>query len=118
MDNTRRVIGRNLSDLVQDPRGYVEQTAENAANTLRNVATDPMSYVGGGLGRVKFMDRAGREVTAPTQASLSGSLHSMGMIDDAAANRIYNLGGREAADPELLRLIEDEAIRRGRIYAR
>jgi hypothetical protein len=60
----------------------------------------------------------GKELTAPTQATLAGRSHSMGMVDDAGASRLYNMGGGAPVDPEMLRMIEDELARRGRVFAR
>jgi hypothetical protein len=46
---------------------------------------------------------------------MTGNLHSLGLVNDRGANALYNLGGKNAVDPELLSLIEDEMVRRGRV---
>lgn len=115
-DNKRRVAGMNLRDFVTNPIEYLDQTAYNASDSIRQAALDPMSYVGGGIGRVKVLGKGGIEYSAPTQAELAGRLHSLQMVDDRGARDIYRLGGNKAVDPEFLRLIEDEIIGRGRIF--
>lgn len=113
IDNARRVGMRNLSDLVQNPADYLDQTGYIAAQNMQEAVRDPASYIGGGIGRVIMKDAAGRVIgSAPTQAELAGRLHSMGMVDDLGANRLYNM---RSADPELLELVEREAVRRGRL---
>lgn len=52
MDNKRRVVGRNLSDLVQNPSDYLSMTAANIPQTVKEYGEDPMNFVGGGVGGV------------------------------------------------------------------
>lgn len=51
-DNKRRVMGRNLSDLVSDPSGTIPRLAETAGETLTQHFQDPMNFVGGGIGNI------------------------------------------------------------------
>ncbi len=115
-DNKRRVVGRNIADSIQNPRDYLALTAERGAQTLLENFQDPMNFVGGGIGRVKALGKAGEELggTYPTQASMVGNLRSMNLVSDSEASKLYNLGRakNEAVDPELLGLIEDEMVRR------
>ena len=53
-DNKRRVMGRNLSDLVSDPMGTVPRLAETAGETLTQHFQDPMNFVGGGVGHIAY----------------------------------------------------------------
>lgn len=46
-DNKRRVVGRNLSDLVQNPSDYLSMTAANIPKTVKEYGEDPMNFVGG-----------------------------------------------------------------------
>ncbi len=49
-DNKRRVVGRNLSDLVQNPSDYLSMTAANIPQTVKEYGEDPMNFIGGGAG--------------------------------------------------------------------
>lgn len=54
MDNKRRVVGRNLSDLVNNPQDYLTVVANELPNTVREYAADPMNFVGGGIGKIAY----------------------------------------------------------------
>jgi hypothetical protein len=114
IDQKKRLVGRNLSDLVENPNAVGEQWSDQLQQDVPEMMQDPGSYVGGGVGRIKMMGRAGDEYSAPTQAELAGRLHYLGLASPRNARDIYNLGGKKAVDPELLKLIEDEAVMRGR----
>jgi hypothetical protein len=116
MDNKRRVAGRNVADLAQNPSDYLSMTAANTPQTIREYGEDPMNFVGGGVGRVKGLNKnTGKmDETYPTQAALAGQAHSMGLVNPQQAQTIYGLRGEggKAVDPELLDLIEKELFRR------
>ena len=116
MDNKRRVAGRNISDLVQNPDDYLAMTTGNIPQTVKEYGEDPMNFVGGGVGRVKVLNKnTGKlDETYPTQAALAGQAHSMGLATPQQAQTIYGLRGEGggAVDPELLDLIEKELFRR------
>ena len=71
-----------------------------------------------GIGRTDELGRQIKSMTGgyPTQAELAGRLHYLGLVTPRGARDIYNLGKGErgGVDPELLKLIEDEAIKRGK----
>lgn len=50
IDSQRRTVGRNLSDLVRNPKDYLTGVANELPNTVREYASDPMNFVGGGAG--------------------------------------------------------------------
>jgi len=116
IDQKKRLVGRNLSDLVSNPQAVGQQWASQLQQDIPQMIQDPANYMpGGGIGRTKVMDASGRELySAPTQADLAGRLHSMGLVTPRGARDLYNLSGREALDPEFLRFIEEEAARRGK----
>ena len=107
--NTRRVVGRNLSDLVDDPASYLERTGDQAAITAQEYMNDPMNFVGGGVGQI-----AGR-ATGAGLASRVGTAHSMRLLNDQDAHRLYN--NPKEVSPELLDLLDlellDPRMRRG-----
>ena len=53
-DNKRRVVGRNLSDLVNNPADYLSMTAANIPQTVKEYGEDPMNFVGGGVGHIAY----------------------------------------------------------------
>ena len=52
IDNGRRTVGRNLSDLINSPKDYLEGVVNELPNTVRDYASDPMNFVGGKMGGV------------------------------------------------------------------
>ena len=54
VDNKRRVMGRNLSDLVHNPTDALPMIAERAGETLIDHFKDPMNFVGGGVGHIAY----------------------------------------------------------------
>lgn len=48
MDNKRRVVGRNLSDLINDPANALEKTADNTLQTVKELPNDPVNFLGVG----------------------------------------------------------------------
>lgn len=125
--STGNRVKRRMRDLLQDPMAATEQGVEYLADqggrprTVADVVERAMNPTEadadaamGFVGRTAF----GRGFTAPTQAELAGRLHSLGIIGPRSTNQLYRMGanGRQV-DPELLRLIEDEAIRKGRGFA-
>jgi len=116
IDQKKRLVGRNLSDLVENPNAVGEQWSDQLQQDVPEMMQDPGSYVGGGVGRTTLAGKPTTELrgSAPTQAELAGRLHYLGLASPRNARDIYNLGRKEAVDPELLKLIEDEAVMRGR----
>lgn len=55
MDNKRRVAGRNISDLVENPGDYLSGVANQLPHTVREYANDPMNFVGGGVGSLRLI---------------------------------------------------------------
>lgn len=50
VDNLKRKVGRNLSDLVTNPNMYAEKVAARLPQTVQQMANDPSNYIpGGGL---------------------------------------------------------------------
>jgi hypothetical protein len=54
MDNKRRVAGRNVSDLWNDPYNALQKTAYNTAQTVRELPDDPANFLGGGVGHIAY----------------------------------------------------------------
>ena len=50
VDNKRRVAGRNVSDLWNDPMNALQKTAANTLQTVRELPDDPANFIGGGMG--------------------------------------------------------------------
>lgn len=49
IDSRKRVVGRNLSDLVSNPRDYLQKVVERSPETIKDYMSDPMNFVGGGI---------------------------------------------------------------------
>jgi hypothetical protein len=76
-----------------------------------------------GIGRTDILGNQIKEMSKipgsyPTQAELAGRLYGLGVTGKQSTNKLYNMrgDGGGAVDPELLQLIENEAIRKGRGY--
>ena len=52
MDSKRRVAGRNLSDLINDPANALERTADNTLQTVKELPDDPANFLGVGMMKV------------------------------------------------------------------
>lgn len=48
LDSKRRVAGRNLSDLINDPANAIEKTADNTLQTVKELPDDPANFLGVG----------------------------------------------------------------------
>lgn len=103
LDNTRRVAGRNLSDLMNDPMGSLQKTAWNVPQLVKEYGEDPMNFIGGGVGRIGSKSAG--------LASRTGTMHQMGLIDDTEARRLFN--NPNELDPEFLDMMELELVKRG-----
>ena len=88
-DNKRRVAGRNISDLVQNPRDYLSMTAANIPQTVKEYGEDPMNFVGGGVGMI---------------ASSASRMHNMGVIGDQQLRRIVGRGSLDRTEQEMAEL--------------
>ena len=88
-DNKRRVMGRNISDLVQNPTDALPMIAERAGETLIDHFKDPMNFVGGGVGMI---------------ASSASRMHNMGVIGDQQLRRIVGRGSLDRTEQEMAEL--------------
>ncbi len=52
LDNKKRVFGRNMMDLVNDPKNALLNASENAQETILEYLSDPINFVGHGVGGV------------------------------------------------------------------
>jgi hypothetical protein len=64
-DNKRRVVGRNLSDLVNNPVDYLSMTAANIPQTVKEYGEDPMNFIGGGIGSIRMAPKNFLDLAAP-----------------------------------------------------
>jgi len=52
LDSKRRVAGRNLSDLINDPANAIEKTADNTLQTVKELPDDPANFLGVGMMKI------------------------------------------------------------------
>lgn len=92
LDNKRRVAGRNLSDLLNDPANALEKTADNTLQTVRELPDDPANFLGVGIlrnaplqaaatkhfGRTISPDETGFILDNGTRLDLSGRHYASG----------------------------------------
>lgn len=138
IDNTKRTVSRRLSDMFSNPVNYAQMIDDRAKNYNENVVPTiqgdsllnrplteddkrqknidlAMSMMPMGVGTTKAIGKNGEVLgNYPSHASMVGDMHSMNLISDAEAGKLWNLGKGEKTpvDPELLGLIQDEIVRR------
>lgn len=54
IDSRKRVVGRNLSDLVSNPLDYLQKVVERSPETIKEYVNDPMNFIGGGIGKTAW----------------------------------------------------------------
>ena len=81
MDNKRRVVGRNLSDLVQNPSDYLSMTADNTLQTVRELPDDPANFLGAGVMKVIGPQSAALRL-AQQRAALPVDQNGLGLAAD------------------------------------
>ncbi len=78
MDNRRRVAGRNVSDLWNDPYNALQKTAANTLQTVRELPDDPANFLGGGVGGIKGIKLSAQ----PTRDELAKIAHRLAIHQD------------------------------------
>lgn len=78
MDSKRRVAGRNLSDLINDPANALEKTADNTLQTVKELPDDPANFLGVGMMKVVGPQSAALRL-AQQRAALPVEQHGLGL---------------------------------------
>ena len=81
-DNVRRVMGRNVKDLVTDPENALSKTAANTLQTVQELPDSPSNFLGAGV--IKSLRGPQHEAMRLSQqhAALPPEQHGLGLPPD------------------------------------
>lgn len=85
IDNGRRVAGRNVSDLWNDPSNALQKTAANTLQTVKDLPNDPANFLGVGA-----------------LASSATRMFNMGLINKNQFQQMVGPGAKFMTEAELL----------------
>jgi len=81
-DNVRRVMGRNVKDLVTDPENALSKTAANTLQTVQELPDSPSNFLGAGVTKSLRGPQHEAMRLAQQRAALPPEQHGLGLPPD------------------------------------